>query len=226
MDVLADRTGGKAYYNRNDIDRAVREVFEDGQVTYTLGYYPSEPKLDGSFRDIKVKVNRPGIEVRHRKGYFSFEDLKVEDARAIKADLKNAVWSPLDATAVALNARVDLDRERNVYRIVAQVDPHTVTLLQKGDRWAGRIDFVFVQKGKDGRQLQGAVAHTLELSLTKETYLEGLKRGLMFHKSMPAIEGATSLRIVARDALSGLAGSITVALGKVVAVSAAAPKGN
>jgi VWFA-related protein len=223
MDVLADRTGGKAYYNRNDIDRAVREVFEDGEVTYTLGYYPSEPKLDGSFRDIKVKVTRPGIEVRHRKGYFSFQDLKAEDERAVKADLKNAVWSPLDATAVALNARVDLDRDKNVYRIAAQVAPGTVTLQQNADRWTGRIHFVFVQKGQDGRQLQAGVAHTLDLNLTKETYTTALMRGLIFIKILPVIPGATSLRIVARDAPSGLAGSVTVPLGKVVALSTAAP---
>jgi len=52
-------------------DRAGREVAEDAQASYTLGYYPSNREFDGKFRRIQVRVNRPALLVRHRSGYYA-----------------------------------------------------------------------------------------------------------------------------------------------------------
>src|SRR5262249_23951721 len=71
MNELAERTGGRAAFNTNDLARAIRRAVDDGRVTYTLGYYSTDAKQDGRFRDIKVTVDRPGAAVRARKGYFA-----------------------------------------------------------------------------------------------------------------------------------------------------------
>src|SRR5262249_7052829 len=41
MQILAERTGGRAYYNTNDLEGAVRSAVADARVTYTLGFYPA-----------------------------------------------------------------------------------------------------------------------------------------------------------------------------------------
>jgi VWFA-related protein len=216
MRELAARTGGKAYVNRNDIDGAVREVFADAEVTYTLAYYPAETVAKDTFRDVVVKVSRPGVSVRHRKGYYALPDLDSGDVNAIQAEMRNAVWSPLDATAVAMNARVDLLKTENKYSVYTQVDAETISVQQVGDRWQGRVDFAFVLKSEDRRNV-GSETHTIALNMTKPTYLRVLKEGLIYHHSLAVQPNATTMRIVVRDARSGLAGSITVPLGKVVA---------
>jgi hypothetical protein len=38
---------------------------------YVIGYYPSDPSEDGSWRDVKVRVKRSGVKVRSREGYGS-----------------------------------------------------------------------------------------------------------------------------------------------------------
>src|SRR6202023_1796025 len=41
MQMLADRTGGKAFINTNDLRGAIRKAIEDAEVTYTIGFYPA-----------------------------------------------------------------------------------------------------------------------------------------------------------------------------------------
>ena len=50
------------------------KVIDDSASTYILSYYPDHNKWNGEFREIKVKVNRSGVEVRARKGYFAVAD--------------------------------------------------------------------------------------------------------------------------------------------------------
>jgi VWFA-related protein len=70
---IADKTGGKAYYNRNDIDNALGDGIEDGSTYYMIGYYPQNKNWDGRFRKIEVKTRRPGIKLRYRTGYFALD---------------------------------------------------------------------------------------------------------------------------------------------------------
>jgi VWFA-related protein len=53
MRVLADRTGGRAFYNNNDLAAAMRRATEDASRTYVLGYYPSHDSWNGKFREIR-----------------------------------------------------------------------------------------------------------------------------------------------------------------------------
>lgn len=222
MEELASRTGGRAAYNTNDLKNAVRKAMEDAKVTYTLGYYPSEVSLDGRFHDIKVKVDRPGLNVRYRKGYFALAEASQDD-KTRKAEMRNAVWSPLDATAVAVNARVDLlnKPQPNTLNVFVQVDPVNLTLTQNGDRWTGTVDLVFVQKDEHGKDFGTGLADTINLNLTKDTYLRMLKTGIIYQRQFPREERAKTLRIVARDTPSGSVGSLSIPLNQVKLVTPA-----
>src|SRR5258708_39874972 len=71
MNNLAQSTGGKAFYNRNDLIVGLRTSLEDGATYYTLSYYPDNKKWDGKFRVITVKSARPGVNLRYRLGYYA-----------------------------------------------------------------------------------------------------------------------------------------------------------
>jgi len=70
---IADKTGGKAYYNRNDIDNALGDGIADGSTYYMVGYYPLNKHWNGRFRKIEVKTRRDGIKLRYRTGYFAVD---------------------------------------------------------------------------------------------------------------------------------------------------------
>ncbi len=79
--VLADETDGRAIVNRNDLAAGMRQIIRDSSAYYLLGYNSKKAPSDGKFHDIKVRVKRSGVEVRHRKGYWALTP--DETARAI-----------------------------------------------------------------------------------------------------------------------------------------------
>jgi VWFA-related protein len=65
-------TGGSADSegNANGIEKSYAKIAEEARNQYTLGYYSHEPFIDGKFRKIEVRVDRPGIEVSAKLGYY------------------------------------------------------------------------------------------------------------------------------------------------------------
>ena len=68
--TLAEATDGVAVVDTNDLARGLRRIVDDLSSYYLLGYY-SGGKLDGRFHSISVRVRRPGVQVRARRGYLA-----------------------------------------------------------------------------------------------------------------------------------------------------------
>ncbi len=75
---FADTTGGNAYYLEaaheggvDRVDEAAAEVASELKQQYTLGYYPTNPKKDGGFRQIVVEVKDKDLRVRTKRGYYA-----------------------------------------------------------------------------------------------------------------------------------------------------------
>ena len=68
--TLAEATDGLAIVNTNDLAAGFRRVVADLSSYYLLGYY-STGKLDGRFHPITVRIKRPGVRVRARRGYLA-----------------------------------------------------------------------------------------------------------------------------------------------------------
>jgi VWFA-related protein len=68
LQVLALNTDGRAIVNRNDLDKGLKQVVRDASAYYLVGYNSSAP-ADGKFHEIKIRLKRPGVQVRSRKGY-------------------------------------------------------------------------------------------------------------------------------------------------------------
>jgi VWFA-related protein len=70
---LAEETGGRSIdvHNTKDLLRAFSEISEELRTEYSLGYYPTNPKLDGTFRKLRVDVSNKDYKALTRKGYYS-----------------------------------------------------------------------------------------------------------------------------------------------------------
>jgi VWFA-related protein len=96
--TLAAETDGRAIVNRNDLDGGLKQIVRDSSAYYLLGYNSTQSPTDGKFHEIKVRVKRPGVQVRSRKGYWAYSP---EDAaRATASAATSASGTPAVAPDV------------------------------------------------------------------------------------------------------------------------------
>src|SRR4029453_6565802 len=100
--VLAEQTDGRAIVNRNDIAVGMKQITRDSSAYYLIGYNSSQAPSDGKFHEIKVRVKRPGIQVRARKGYWA---LNAEQTARGRAPQKAPAPNPVGAAIPGATTR-------------------------------------------------------------------------------------------------------------------------
>ena len=104
--TFAEETGGFAVVNTNGFATAYDRIVEENSSYYVLAYYPPNPKRDGKFHKIDVKVNRPGLTVRARRGYAAPASKSANAPAAkpstISAEIRDALQSPLPVSGLTL----------------------------------------------------------------------------------------------------------------------------
>ena len=82
-------TGGRSFLDSNDLGEGVRRAFQDRSEYYLVGFVPKAKRRPGAFHSIKVKVNRPRLELRFRRSYIETDKKSIA-----KCDLLNALKFP------------------------------------------------------------------------------------------------------------------------------------
>ena len=100
--MLAEQTDGRAIVNRNDIAVGMKQITRDSSAYYLIGYNSSQTPTDGKFHSIRVRVKRPGLQVRARKGYWAFTQ---QEAARATAPPKPGPPKPVEAALAAAVAR-------------------------------------------------------------------------------------------------------------------------
>jgi len=209
MSYIADLTGGRAFYDTNDIEGAIRKAIDDSAVTYTLGYYVSEDNWDNKFHKIKVKVTRSGVSVRTKKGYLAQERV-TPPPNKLEQILHEAVWSPLDSTLIGVTARIDPSPAiPNASRLFFAIDPAEIQFGEANSKYTGSLDIVFVQQTKRGK-LVANLKKTLNITATPAQFAELKTKGLAAGEDLKISPDTQAVRIVIMDRGTGATGSVTV----------------
>ena len=70
MSELADGTGGSFFHNSNDLEGGIEALAAAPECVYLLEFSPEGVKQNGSYHQLKVKVDRDGVKLQARRGYF------------------------------------------------------------------------------------------------------------------------------------------------------------
>ena len=212
MNSVADQTGGKAFYNTNNLDKAIRESMEDGSTYYTLGYYPENKDWDGRFRKIAVKVGRSGVKLHYRQGFFAVEpkNYAQQDPKILAIDLGSAldIDNPV-STALPFQAVVMPPTAQNGYQVQINygIDPHAIGFELKDDGLEhAAIDCgvrVYTQAGEP-LTVQGS---TFNAALTAEQYKKVMQMIFPCNQALKLAPGEYLLRLAVRDNTNGLFGT-------------------
>ena len=204
---VADWTGGRAFYNTNDLGTAIHRAVGDSEQTYILGYYPSNQAWDEKFRKIKVKVQRRGVEVRHRSGYYALPP-EPPDTNTRQKAIVDALDSPLEATSLPITVTVTPAAGGRL-TLTIQLEPSVPTLVKENGAWVGAVDVAIAQTLPSGQHTKEADV-TLPFSLTDEERDRLLKDGLRVTRTIDLRPEAHQVRVIARDAMSGATGSVII----------------
>jgi hypothetical protein len=212
MDHMAQETGGRAYYNRNDIDHGIATSVQDGSTYYSIGYYPEDKNWDGRYRKIEVKLARKGMQVHYRRGYYATDSSHVtadEDKQAQK-DFASAL--ALDAPASTLLPIVAYvappDKDHSDVYVNIGVDPHAVIFEpQMNNRQSGQVEFATIVLDGNGKPVTSK-SDILNTELTPETFNKVMSGSLVVRQKFALNPGKYLLRVGVRDLKSTLFGTL------------------
>lgn len=174
LKVLAEQTDGVWILNTNDTAGALTRILADTNSYYLLSYYSTNPKLDGRFRRITVRVKRPDAEVRARPGYMAPTEAEARTAGATLAGAKGV------GTRVV---------PPGVTRALDAIAPGrgTVPLRVQATGLATRIRAIVELDAVTARQPEWAMGGTLQVTIESE------KGGAPVVTSLPLPAGQRSV---------------------------------
>ncbi|HEY6248600.1 MAG TPA: VWA domain-containing protein [Candidatus Angelobacter sp.] len=212
MQDLAERTGGRAFYNRNDLDVAIRKSVDDGSTYYTLAYYPDNKDWNGKFRKIRLKVTRPGVKLRHRLGYYALDPKLMADSDPKKQALAFGRALSLDfpvSTGLRFHAGVvqPSDKTENKVRINFGLDPHAVSFERLDDGLQHAVVDCAVQAYTAKGKLLKTEATTLRLALLPDTFSRVMNSIVPCQRDIDLPPGNYLLRLGVMDDRTSLIGT-------------------
>ena len=215
LQTFASATGGRAYYNSNDLVKGFRDAVQDSSQYYMLGYYLDRSNPKPGWRKLAVKVKRDHVEVRARSGFF-VTNATVNPGTSRDSDISSALQSPLDYTALPLVVRwdtVEASKEpgkRHVRYIVnLAANP---PLIDVADNNHVELDFVALVKTPEGKPVDHPVGQKVDLHPTPENTATIREKGLNYKGALDLAPGEYTVRFVVRDDLSGRVGSVAAPL--------------
>ncbi len=241
MELLAKDTGGEAIYDTNGLNSALARMIDHGTRYYTLTYTPNDPKTDGSFRRIQVRLEKANYKLAYRRGYYAEkgEAATPTEEKPASSLLPLMVRGLPDFTEIVYKAHVA--RLEPQPKSDAPIAGGNSSLKHPTTRYA--VDFaVAVQDLKLDPTADGSRHGTLEvalvaydpegipanwvirrfpLSIKPDAYAEMLKFGLQTHQEIDVTEGDFFLRTGIHDSGSGKVGTLGIPLTQVNALTKA-----
>lgn len=228
MQDLAERTGGKAFYNRNDIDGALRNSIDDGSTYYTLGYYPQNKNWDGKFRKIHVKVDRPGVKLRYRIGYYAIDPkaLSANKEKLQAAEFSDALSleTPV-ATALKFHAGVIAPSVATQNKVFVNfgADSHAISFEEdNAGLQHARVECAITAFNSKGKFVK-STSSTVNAGLKPDTFRKVMQGYFPCQQSIDLPEGNYLLRLGMRDLNTGLMGTANAKVAVSAVTAEAAP---
>ncbi len=202
---VAQETGGRAFLNTNDFDRAIVESVRDSSTFYQIGYYPTHKQWDGKFHTIKVKVAADGLVVRHRRGYYATDPEKWR--KSSEGEMNAALEKDIVSTGVLFYARAMPPSANADVKVEFLVDPHTITFeTQSENQHECNLEFQIQAFTLEGKLVKAQVQQA-EAPLKPETYDRIQKSGLPMPVSIKLAPGQYMLHLGVRDNRTGQFGT-------------------
>lgn len=210
---LAKQTGGFTVVNTNDLNIGIQEALYDQQSYYLLGFDPENEMFDRRHHSIAVKVNRPGLKVRTRSGFFGVNEIerKNEQPRTRGQQILAGLLAPLGMRDLSLRMTpyfFNSGKEGPFVRALFHIDCSKLTFKDGPDGHKRlNLDLAAFAFDENGTAVDMA-ARRLDFNLDEKQYRQALISGLSYRADFQLKKpGAYQFRAVLRDGETGHIGS-------------------
>jgi VWFA-related protein len=245
MNSLAERTGGKAFYDTNSLREALQQAINNGSNYYTLAYAPTDRKWDGRYRSVRVKLDQPDVDLSYRRGYFAY-DPSAPRAHDGKSQPMSVMHTAMllggpDPTQILFTVKIEpaAKSENNLpptnqpnvkkmkppyrrYAVFYDVDLRTVAFktVQDGVH-QGYLEFDVSLYSPDG-ELMNAIGEMVRVKVPAANYESRQQSGWRFQQNIDApVKSESFLRIGVHDVSNDRVGALEVPLAAIHQRSAA-----
>jgi VWFA-related protein len=207
-------TGGEATAFRR-ADYALNRIDLATRFQYLLGYYPSNAAWDGKYRQVAVKVNRPGATALYRRGYFATEQLASFDRKTFVT--QNRILAAGRYQGAIADIPVTLEppvvTSPTEMRIQGTIRAPRAKFTEVDGRHTATFDLVIYCGDAKGAVI-GEVHKIVELKLMDTSYAAFLRDGAVFSGTVVFSGKPDYVKVVVYDYASDLLGSTTVKVKK------------
>jgi VWFA-related protein len=208
--TLASDSGGKALLDQNDLALGIVEAQKEISSYYTLGYYSTNPALDGRYRRIKVAVARdPAAKLDYRGGYFASKTFRQFTGSDRERQLQEALMLGDPVTDLTLALEVNYfrqARDRYFVPVAVKIPGSDIELARKGGAEATRLDYVGEVRDA-ANALQGVVRDEITVKLRGENVGQLLNRNLEYDTGFTLKPGTYTVKFVVRENETGKMGT-------------------
>jgi VWFA-related protein len=207
MTTLSSDTGGKAFLDSNDFAPAFAQVERDTSAYYAIGFHSSNQSRDGKYRKLTIKIDRPGVKLEYRPGYYAPADFQHAGHEDRERDLEEQLASDLPATdmAVYMDAMYFRLSENSYYVPVSLIVPGSqIPFVKGGDKDKATLDIIG-EVIDEAKRTIGHVRETVKLNL--DPSLQARQKNIQYTTSFNLPPGTYQLKFVVRENQTGQMGS-------------------
>jgi VWFA-related protein len=207
MGTLSSDTGGKAFFDSNDFAPAFAQVERDTSAYYAIGFRSTNPVRDGKYRKLTIKINRPGVKLEYRPGYYAPADFKHSGHEDRERELEEQLASDLPATdiAVYLDALYfRLNENRFLVPVSLIVPGSQIPFVKGGDKDKATLDIIGSVIDEVKRPI-GSARQTIKLNL--DPSLAARQKNIQYTTSFSLPPGKYQVKFVVRENQTGRMGS-------------------
>ncbi len=148
IQYIADRTGGTSIVNVNDIGKLLGRVGADFRTYYSLGYTPGRAG-DGRYHEVKVKVTKKGLTVRHRDGYRD-KPVNQRMSERTASSLRHGYQSNPLEVAVSVGQMSPHNERSLVVPFMIQIPLGKIVLVPREGAYEGRVLVYYTAMDEEG----------------------------------------------------------------------------
>lgn len=214
LNDFADMTGGKAFYNTNDLAGSFKRAADDGASYYMLGYYLDTHNTRPGWRKLQVKLaqKEKDVEIRSRTGFF-VTNATMNPALTRDIDMSNALHSPIEGTGVPMTVEwitVASDGDKKKAEFLAHMPAGSLSFDPAG-RDQLNFEFAAMAYDKNGKEA-GKALQRFTRPVPQDQLATVRANGVGFRNAIELAPGTYTVRFVVRDNVTGKVGSVTAPL--------------